>query len=323
MSGQRLPILVALAICTLWPPAAKARDEFVSAVRAGAFLFAPVSINHSQNTWWLLDTGASVCEFDLSIARTLRLERSTKLRLKPSAKNRGEHAYFVQAPDMSVGTIGCGPLPLLVRPLSARLNQGETPAHWTDRFERTGLLGMNLLLPKRALILWKKQRIYLEPTADEAKSRGEYEADGYTAIPFSITADQQIQVDATVGSSHYLFCLDTGTPRTMLERSVVETEHLPSRLTESEVRSPMKEFSDSKVSLVASTRFHLGDFDLSNHELRAASFHLSIGDTGGIWAGLIGTDLLSTYDAVIDLGSKTLYLRRTMPSTATQRDTDH
>ena len=71
----------------------------------------------------------------------------------------------------------------------------------------------------------------------------------------------------------------------------------------------MKEFADSKVSQVIGTRFQLGDFDLSNHKILSASFHLTKSDRGDIWAGLIGADILWEYDAVIDLGSNRLYLR--------------
>jgi hypothetical protein len=96
----------------------------------------------------------------------------------------------------------------------------------------------------------------------------------------------------------------------MIEQTVVDQDRLPSQATHSVVRSPMKEFTDSKVSQLIGTRFQLGDFDLSDRQILAASFHLTKSDRGEIWAGLIGADVLWDYDAVIDVGSNTLYLRR-------------
>ena len=54
----------------------QAEDGIVSTVRGGNLVFAAVSINHSPATWWLVDTGATMCEFDLEAANRLHLTRS-------------------------------------------------------------------------------------------------------------------------------------------------------------------------------------------------------------------------------------------------------
>jgi hypothetical protein len=72
----------------------------------------------------------------------------------------------------------------------------------------------------------------------------------------------------------------------------------------------MNEFPDSNISQVIRTRFRIGDYDLSSRKIFSASLHLTKSDRGDIWAGLIGADILWNYDAVIDFGSNTLYLRK-------------
>lgn len=289
---------------------AEVQDEFISAVRGGNLLFAAVSINHSPNSWWLIDTGATMCELDLDTARRLQLKRSHRYRLTSRPKNRGEHFDFVEAPDLSVGPIQCGPLVVLAHPLVQALSQSPSPVHPPGAFEKTGLLGMNLLLAKHAFVVWRKQRIYLDPGGDQVKSHADYEAEGYVTIPFTVTPGRQIQIEGKLGSNHHQFCLDTGTPRTMIERAIVDQDRLPSQPTHSVVTSPLKEFADSKVSQVTGTRFQLGEFDLSGHKLLSASFHLTKSERGDIWDGLIGADVLWEYDALIDLGSNRLYLRK-------------
>ena len=281
----------------------------VPTVRAGDLLFAAVSINGSPAGWWLVDTGATMCEFDLETASRLRLKRSTRYRLITRPKTRGEHVVFVEASDLLVGTIQCGPLVMLAHPLVPALRLSKSPAKWPGAFDKTGLLGMNLLVAKRALINWRKQQIYLNPDDQQVKSKADYEAEGYTAVPLNITPSRQVQVDGTLGSNHYQFCLDTGTPRTTIEQSVVDQGGLKSRVTNSVVRSPMNEFPDSKISQVIGAQFRIGDYDLSSRKIVAASLHLTRSDRGDIWAGLIGADVLWDYDAVIDFGSNTLYLR--------------
>ena len=279
-------------------------------MRGGDLLFATVSINGAPASWWLVDTGATMCELDLETANRLHLKRSTRYRLTTHPKTRSERFVFFEASDLLVGTIQCGPLVMLAHPLVPALSLSKSPAHWSGAFDKTGLLGMNLLVAKRALIVWRKQQIYFDPNDHPVKSKADYEAEGYTAIPLSITPTRQVQIDGTLGSNHYQFCLDTGTPRTTIEQSVVDQGGFQSRLTNSVVRSPMNEFPDSKVSQVIGTRFQLGDYDISKRKILAASLHLTKSDRGDIWAGLIGADILWDYDAVIDFGSNTLYLRR-------------
>jgi hypothetical protein len=300
--AQQLPIEAHSSI--------QAAGGIVSTVRADNLVFAPVSINQSRPTWWLVDTGATTSEFDLAAANRLNLKRSARYRLTPNPKNRGELFVFVEAPDLVVGTIECGPLVMLAHPLVQALSQSKSPAHWSGPFEKTGLLGMNLLAAKHAIILWRKQLIYFDPSDAEIKSKADYEAEGYRSIPFSVTASRQVQIQGTLGSVHHQFCLDTGSPRTMIDQSVVDEDRLPYRLTNSIVKSPMKEFADSKVVRVIGTRFQLGNYDLSDRKILGASLHLTKSARGDIWAGLIGADILWDYDAVIDFVSNTLYLRK-------------
>jgi len=290
--------------------AVQAQGGGISTVRAGDLLFAAVSINGSPASWWLVDTGATISEFDLETANRLHLKRSTKYKLTTRPKNRGERFAFVEASDLWVGTIRCGPLVLLAHPLVPALRLSKSPVNWSGSFDKTGLLGMNLLVGKRALILWRKQQIYFNPDDHQVKSKAAYEAEGYTAVPLTITPSRQVQIDGTLGGNHYQFCFDTGTPRTTIEQSVVDQGGFPSKLTNSVVRSPMNEFPDSKVSQIVGTRFQLGDYDLSSRKILAASLRLTKSDRGDIWAGLIGADILWDYDAVIDFGSNTLYLRK-------------
>jgi hypothetical protein len=301
-------LLVGLALLGL-VHTVQAEDGIVSTVRGGNLVFAAVSIDHSPATWWLVDTGATMCEFDLEAANRLHLNRSRRYRLTPSPKNRRERFVFLEARDLVVGTTQCGPLVMLGHPLVQALSQSKSPANWPGAFEKTGLLGMNLLAAKHALITWRKKLIYFGPNHDQLKSKADYEAAGYIAVPLSITASRQVQIEGTLGGNHYQFCVDTGTPKTMIEQSIVDQDRLPSRLTNSIVRSPMNEFADSKVSQVIGTRFQLGNYDLSKRKILAASLHLTKSDRGDIWAGLIGADILWDYDAVIDFGSDTLYLR--------------
>jgi hypothetical protein len=90
---------------------------------------------------------------------------------------------------------------------------------------------------------------------------------------------------------------------------VVEAENLPSEITQAEVHSALHHFENARVYSVTAKGLQLGNFDLGGHKVRSASFELSDSEAGPPWAGLIGADILWSYDAVIDLGRRALYLR--------------
>jgi hypothetical protein len=52
------------------------------------------------------------------------------------------------------------------------------------RFEKTGLLGMNILAAKRALIVWRKQQIYFNPDAQPGKIENRLRSRGVHRNPF-------------------------------------------------------------------------------------------------------------------------------------------
>ena len=135
-----------------YPTSVQLQSGVVSTVRAGNLLFAAVSINSSPGSWWLVETGATMCEFDLETANGLHLKRSTRYKLITRSKTRGERAVIVEASDLLVGTIHCGPLVMLAHPLVPALRVSKSPANWPGAFDKTGLLGMNLLARYRCIL---------------------------------------------------------------------------------------------------------------------------------------------------------------------------
>ena len=65
----------------------------VPTVRAGDLLFTAVSINSSPGGWWLVDSGATMCEFDLETA-------NRKLQTLLPSGNRRNNADLVSRLDL-------------------------------------------------------------------------------------------------------------------------------------------------------------------------------------------------------------------------------
>jgi hypothetical protein len=277
-------------------------------VRAGNFLFAPVSINHAAPTWWLLDTGAPSSEVDIEAAKALRLLRGPEREGDPTNNITGQHKLIIQVNSLEVGGFSTGGARLTAKSLS-ELNHGSLPAGWSGDFNRNGMIGMDILLRQNAIVDWSSQQIILAPTVDPARTRAAYEREGFTYIPLSVTPENHLEVIGRVGISEYRFYIDTGDPKTLLKQSVVEAENLPSEITPAEVHSPLHHFENARVYSVTAKGLELGGFDMGGHKVRSASFDLSDSEGQLPWAGLIGADILWSYDAVLDVGKRALYLR--------------
>jgi hypothetical protein len=277
-------------------------------VRAGNFLFAPVSINHAAPTWWLLDTGAPSSEVDLEAAKALRLLRDPESERDPGNDINPRNKLVIQAGSLELGSFATGGARLTAKSLS-ELNHGSLPAGWSGDFNRNGMIGMDILLRQNAIVDWVSQQIILAPTVDPARTRAAYEREGFTYIPLSVTPENHLEVIGRVGNSEYRFYIDTGNPKTLLKQSVVEAENLPSEITAAEVHSPLHHFENARVYSVTAKGLQLGSFDLGGHKVRSASFELSDSEGEPPWAGLIGADILWSYDAVLDVGKRALYLR--------------
>jgi hypothetical protein len=303
--------LFALAVMLLHQPVLSiggVQKNSMQLVRAGNFLFASVSINHATPTWWLLDTGAPSSEVDIEAAKALHLLRGPDREGDPANAMIAQHKLTIQVGSLEVGGYSTGGAKLTAKSLS-ELNRGSLPAGWSGDFNRDGMIGMDILLRQNAIVDWSSQQIILAPTADPARNRAAYERLGFTYIPLSVTPENHLEVVGRVGNSEYRFYIDTGDPKTLLKQSVAEAENLPSEVTQAEVRSPLHRFENARIYSVTARGLQLGSFDLGGHKVHSANFELSDSGSGPPWAGLIGADILWSYDAVLDLGRRALYLR--------------
>ena len=278
-------------------------------VRAGNFLFAPVSINRATPTWWLVDTGAPLSEVDIEAAKALRRLHGPEREGDPVVDDTNPpNKLVIQVGSLEVGSFSTGGARLIAKALS-ELNHGSLPIGWSGDFNRNGMIGMDILLRQNAIVDWSSQQIILSPTADPARTRTAYERQGFTYIPLSVTPENHLEVIGRIGNSEYRFYIDTGDPKTLLKQSIVEFENLPCEVTQAEVHSALHHFENARVYSVTAKGLQLGAFDMSGHKVRSASFDLSDSEGGPSWAGLIGADILWFYDAILDVGKRALYLR--------------
>src|SRR5260370_15033179 len=174
---------------------------------SGLHLFAPVSINGTKRTWWLIDTGAPGSLIAPSLQKKLSLPTpppQTRSQVKISCKSYP--VGLAQNVDFNGAQIGPGYM--AVAPLDVM--EKERSNALSGSFEKGGLIGMNFLLKRGALINYKTYQIFLSLRGSALPlSREGYEKMGYTYVPLRITPRGYVEVEGTIGDSTYSFLLDT------------------------------------------------------------------------------------------------------------------
>jgi Aspartyl protease len=262
-------------------------------------LTVPVSLNGSKTSWWIVDTGSTVCIIDPAFSNKLGLQADNKVGPYP----------VTLVNDIQLGTFHCNGIACAVRSIgelkSVELrNEGGS-------FEKTGLVGVNLLAKYGGLINCRTQQIFLSPTGNLGLSRQKYEQMGFTYVPMSVTSKNRLEVTGTLGGKEFSFFIDTGAYSTVVDNSIRNEVNLPWFTTNAKVEGPFHDFGRfSQYSFGEATDFRLGNYDAKGARIgfTTLNIHEDVGSSHR-FAGLIGMDFLFFRSAIIDVGGRGLYLK--------------
>jgi Aspartyl protease len=262
-------------------------------------LTVPVSLNGSKTSWWIVDTGSTVCIIDPAFSNKLGLQADNKVGPYP----------VTLVNDIQLGTFHCNGIACAVRSIgelkSVELrNEGGS-------FEKTGLVGVNLLAKYGGLINCRTQQIFLSPTGNLGLSRQKYEQMGFTYVPMSVTSKNRLEVTGTLGGKEFSFFIDTGAYSTVVDNSIRNEVKFPWFTTNAKVEGPFHDFGRfSQYSFGQATDFRLGNYDAKGARIgfTTLNIHEDIGSSHR-FAGLIGMDFLYFRSAIIDVGGRGLYLK--------------
>jgi Aspartyl protease len=276
---------------------------------SGLHLFVPVSINGTKPTWWLIDTGAPGSLIAPSLQQKLSLpapppQPGSRATVKISGKNYP--VVLAQSIDFNGAQIGPGYL--TVAPLD--MMQREKTNALSGGFNKGGLIGMNFLLKRGALINYKTYQIFLSLRGSALPlSREGYEKMGYTYVPLRITPRGYVEVEGTIGGSTYSFLLDTGAFVSQLEPKIRERNRLAYNATRALLTAPYAGVKEARLTQSTVRGLKIGNQDLSDFRIGFAESHTF--DPGFLheYGGVLGPDLFHFHEAIIDLGNRALYLK--------------
>jgi len=266
-------------------------------------LVTPVSVNHTPVTWWAVDTGAPRSIIDPELAKRLELQAVDQVKATQGDADKGSILSIVEPDDLQIGMFHAGRVACIER--SIKNIRSLRTAVWNGKFEKTGLIGLDLLARYGAIINIRAGKIFFSPTGSLGMSRLGYEQMGFTYVPLAFTGGRLV-VNGTISGEKYAFAIDTGAPFTLLEESVRRRANIPFNKAGA-LTLPFVSGAVFRVKSGTADQFKIGDYDAKGATLCFASF------SPRPFAGLIGVDFLYYRSALIDIGGRALYLK---PSTS-------
>ena len=228
---------------------------------------------------------------------------SGSARLK-TLGGRTASAGFV--PDLHVGPAALGGVHVAVTSLSFVLGN-----QFDGRSGADGILGSDVLSRHGAVIDLRHGTLSLDTTRDGRRLVSERALhEGCTAVAMSVTSGVHLAVPCIVQDDPGRLIVDTGSPFTVMDRSVIAPLDLarPTRTTLMRTMTGV-----TPVAWVSLQHWNIGDFPVTRArgaagDLRGGSFGERT-RAGGQVVGLFGLEWLTYWGATIDFGSRTIYLK--------------
>lgn len=178
--------------------------------------------------------------------------------------------------------------------------------------ESDGILGTDILSPLKAVLDYERMLLVLKI---DPRARGRvpgFDFRGFRRVRMHESDGFNLYVDGSVNGTKAKLMVDTGAFATLLHSRFVNGMNIPLRQTK--FRSVGVNLAQSRVRLATITRFSVGSMDMRNHSVGVINLegliHGGLLDASPPVAGLLGSEMMRRYHAIIDFGTNSLYLKR-------------
>jgi hypothetical protein len=259
----------------------------------------------AQPNWWLVDTGSPWSFVNADQARGLG--QSNPGPTGQIATMGGRIFPVLKGIGINIAGQSMGPFDFLKYPsLGAIDAKHNSRVGYQRPFQTGGVLGLNFLVQHRARFNFPAQTLFLTGgNGLSGVSPAKFE--GFTAVPIQITAPGRIEMSGLVGSRPYSFLVDTGSPQSVIDWKIKETNQIPVRFSGTLYFG----FIDRTLPTAMGDlqNFKLETLDVSKKFIQFAKLGSSLPGLSHPFGGIIGEDLLWDHQAILDIGGRTLYLK--------------
>ncbi len=265
---------------------------------------------------FMLDTGANGTALNESTYGSL-LKSGTPLPpgLPKTTSFNGTSARVAVAPDFRIGKSNLGTLPVVLVPNRILYDRVLDRTAGGDR-SYDGLMGEEILRHCNAMVDCGRLLLYLNTGRSRKLSSGAaFVSAGWTRVPMSDIRND-FTVPCTINGHHFRLIVDTGAPFTTVNRGLLDAAHLQSRDLPM-LRGGLAGTRAEDTGLVTVNGMQIGNYTVpSIHLITTPQSFASFGGPhdeaqDGAIVGLFGSDALAANGAIVDVGNKALYLKRT------------
>jgi Aspartyl protease len=178
--------------------------------------------------------------------------------------------------------------------------------------ESDGILGTDILSPLMAVLDYDRMLLVLKIDPRVSGSVPGFNFRGHRRVRMRESEGYNLYVDGSVNGTKARLMVDTGAFATLLHSQFVLRMKIP--LHQTQFKSVGVNLAQSRVRLANITRFSVGSLDMQSHRVGVINLerliHGGLLDASPPVAGLLGSEMLARYHAIIDFGTKSLYLKQ-------------
>ena len=177
--------------------------------------------------------------------------------------------------------------------------------------ELDGILGADILFPTKAVLDCEAQILFMKVDPDAPGPVPGVNRRGWKNVPIRVTKGWNLYVDSKLNGKAAQLMIDTGAFTTLIHRPFVREMRLPLRNTS--YTSGGVNLDQRDLQLATIRRFAIGPFLVKGKEVGvmdlAGLIHGDLLQGTPPVAGLLGSEFLRRNHAIIDFGTRTLYLK--------------
>jgi predicted aspartyl protease len=259
----------------------------------------------------LVDTGAPLSAVAIDRAAHFGMDPvSAKSRIPSRLNINGAFNSMSIARSLRIGALNLVDEAMVLIDF-AYLRQSSKNEEEHER-ESDGILGTDILSPLMAVLDYDRMLLVLKIDPRVSGPVPGFNFRGYRRVRMHESEGYNLYVDGSVNGTKARLMVDTGAFATLLHSQFVLRMKIP--LSQTKFRSVGVNLAQSRVRLANITRFSVGSMDMQSHKVGVINLerliHGGLLDASPPVAGLLGSEMLQRYHAIIDFGTNSLYLKR-------------
>ena len=205
-----------------------------------------------------------------------------------------------------------GALTLVDEPMVAiDLSGPARAAHEFHEQELDGILGADILFPTQAVLDCKQEVLFMKIDPEAHGTVPGINHRGWKTMPIRVTKGWNLYVDSKLNGKSAQLMIDTGAFTTLIHRPFVREMRLKTRDTP--YTSGAVNLDERGLQLAVISRFAVGPYLVKGKEVGVMNLdgliHGDLLQGQPPVAGLLGSEFLRRNNAIIDFGTRTLYLK--------------